>query len=92
VKASGGGALIITLNTQHPAYTRLIEVLEESAVGLDADNLRTRLRNAREGLRTLLIAWARYEDEQPVGTRQENARNARNDWGRVARDFLSDDE
>ncbi len=92
VRASGGGALIITLNTQHPAYSRLIEVLEESASGLDADILRTRLRNAREGLRTLLIAWARYEDEQPFGARQEYARNARNDWGRVARDFLSDED
>ncbi len=52
----------------------------------------THVTPSREVLRTLLIAWARYEDEQPVGIRQENARNARNDWGRVARDFLSSDE
>lgn len=34
-------------------------------------------------------AWARYEDEQPDGRRREAVREARTDWGRVARQFYN---
>ena len=51
--------------------------------------LKRRLNGARDGLKTLLIAWARYEDELPEGSRRQAAQNARDDWGRVARGFLT---
>ena len=92
VKTRGSGSIIIALNTRHPAYDKLIEVLEESVSGVSPEVLRARLNNARDGMKTLLIAWARYEDEQPEGPRLQSAQNARDDWGRVARDFLSSDE
>ncbi|MDE2987449.1 MAG: ATP-binding protein [Chloroflexota bacterium] len=81
-----GGVIIITLNTRHPVHEHLIEVLE-----LDdhAGSAEDRLENAREGLRLLLEAWARYEDEQPEGPRRDSAMDARSDWGRVARQFFS---
>lgn len=89
---SRGGKIIITLNTQHPAYPRLIEVLEEDVETADAEELRFRLVRAAEGLDLLLSAWARYEDEQPDGPRKDKARDARWDWGRMARDFLNDED
>ncbi len=92
VKTRGSGSIIIALNMRHPAYDKLIEVLEESVIGASPEALRSRLNNARDGLKTLLIAWARYEDEQPEGPRLQSAQNARDDWGRVARDFLSSEE
>lgn len=97
---SAGGAVIITLNTTHPAYPSLIEVLEELEVpndGSDSDGpasltLEDRLLRARDGLKLLLMAWARYEDEQLAGPRKQAAKDARNDWGRVARSFLALEE
>ena len=82
-----GGTLIVTLNTRHPAYSRLVDVLERDNADSSADSLRERLDNALEGLKLLLMAWARYEDEQEA-SRRENAQDARVDWGRIARRFL----
>ena len=89
VKTRGSGSIIIGLNTRHPAYDNLIEVLEESVIGASPEELRSRLNNARDGLKTLLIAWARYEDEQPEGVQSERAQKTRVDWGSVARSFLT---
>lgn len=92
VRTRGTGSIIIALNTQHPVYESLIEVLEESTEGVGPDELKRRLNGARDGLKTLLIAWARYEDELPEGLRRQAAQNARDDWGRVASDFLTTDD
>lgn len=86
-----GGSIIITLNTSHPAYGSLVEVLEREDPDETIEGLLLRLRSAEDGLKLLLMAWARYEDEQPDGTRRERAQEARVDWGRLARQFLRDD-
>jgi len=83
-----GGSIIITLNTNHAAYPSLVEVLEDEVNGNDHDALKERLSNALVGLKLLLMAWARYEDEQPDGLRRQNVQDARMDWGRIARQFL----
>lgn len=82
-----GGALIVTLNTRHPAYSRLVDVLERNQADQSAEVLKERLNNALQGLKLLLMAWARYEDEQDT-SRREAAQDARVDWGRIARRFL----
>ena len=87
-----GGALIITLNTSHPAYRHLIELLDPpNPEGLSPEDLLARLNNAWTGIKLLLEAWARYEDEQPEGPRRGQVQDARSDWGRVARQFLEGD-
>lgn len=86
------GTIIITLNTIHPAYKNLVEILEEEVEGVDPEILRSRLTNSLEGLKLLLMAWARYEDEEPEGRRRDKAQEARVDWGRVARQFLEGEE
>lgn len=86
-----GGAIIVTLNTEHPAYHKLVEILQEDVDKADMETLRTRLINSLDGLKLLLMAWARYEDEQPDGKRKEDARNARTDWGIIARRFLENE-
>lgn len=86
-----GGALIITLNTVHPAYDRLLGVLEEESSAEDeAAELSTRLNRALDGLKLLLMAWARYEDEQPDGSPRQKTQDTRLDWGRIARNFLQE--
>jgi hypothetical protein len=81
-----GGVIIINLNTKHPGYDSLISALNEEEDESEED-LRDRLRRARVSLRLLLIAWARYEDEQQ-GEKRERVQDTRNDWGRIARQFM----
>lgn len=83
-----GGAIIITLNIDHPAYLNLVDVLEEDTIGSSMPDLVSRLGRARDGLKLLLTAWARYEDEQPDGKMRTAVQDARADWGRIARQFL----
>ncbi|WLR51770.1 ATP-binding protein [Bacillus tianshenii] len=83
-----GGALDITLNTQHPAYDNLLEVLDEEVEELNEEKLSQRLVKASAGLKLLLAAWARYEDEIPESERKDYIQDIRKDWGRIARNFL----
>ena len=89
-----GGAIVVVLNTTHPAYKHLVEILDKEAKDGEGDaaKLQARLSRASDGLKLLLTAWARYEDEQPDGRPRERAQEARTDWGRIARRFLSHDE
>lgn len=82
------GQVTVGLNTAHPAYPRLVEVLEKEVEDSDAEVLRRRLESARDGLRLVLLAWARYEDELN-GENRTRAQDTRADWGRVARGFLA---
>ena len=47
-----GGAIVITLNTNHSAYENLVEVLEEDMDNIDAETLRARLAKSQKGLWT----------------------------------------
>jgi hypothetical protein len=88
-----GGAIMLILNTKHAAYDRLVDVLEkESPANANEDSLQERLNNALDGLKLLLMAWARYEDEQVSPQARERAKDARQDWGRMAKRFLERDE
>jgi len=86
-----GGSIVITLNTNHPAYSSLVDILEQTTEGSSETELEGRLSNALDGLKLLLMAWARYEDEQPDGSRRAQAQDTRVDWGRIARQFLFDE-
>jgi len=82
-----GGAIIILLNTNHPAYRNLVELLEEDTEEQDSEKLRDRLIRARDGLELLLMAWARFEDEQP-DSRRKDIHKVRWEWGQIAQAFL----
>ena len=83
------GEILIRLNKDHPAYENLIEVLEEIPEDdTDRDELMERLRRARRGLKLLLMAWARYEDETQNKVDRQRLQESRQDRGTVARKFL----
>jgi hypothetical protein len=87
------GEIVIKININHPAYRNLVEVLEADQVEADAteSELRDRLQRAHRGLKLLLMAWARYEDEQTTEREREQIQDIRTDWGRVAYRFLRND-
>ncbi|GLS79218.1 ATP-binding protein [Oharaeibacter diazotrophicus] len=77
---SKAGVIIITINTKHPAHAHLFDLLREG----EAD---TPESPALQGLKLLLTAWARMEDEAS-GDRKIELEDTRGEWGRIARDFL----
>ncbi|MGI6035981.1 MAG: ATP-binding protein [Limnochordia bacterium] len=82
-----GGAINIVLNTRHPAYDNLVEVISNDTTDCGPEELSQRLSKASRGLKLLLMAWARFEDEV-IAERKELAEEFRADWGRVAKYFL----
>lgn len=83
------GEILIRMNKDHPAYENLIEVLEEVPDDpTDIADLSERLARARRGLKLLLMAWARYEDETQIAADRRRLQDVRNDWGTVALKFL----
>ncbi len=84
-----GGVLLVTLNTDHPAYDLLKGARRPEDLPTESAALRDALEEAHSGLELLLFAWARYEDEQS-GESRDAAQSARYDWGRMARRFLSE--
>lgn len=87
-----GGAINVLLNTRHPAYEHLMEVLDATVENNSEENLKERLNKASQGLKLLLAAWARYEDETPDGARRDYIQDVRQSWGKFARDFLRPNE
>lgn len=81
-----GGKIMIILNINHPVHPKLIELLEkqESDETQDCDTF--------DALKLLIMAWARYEDQQPDGEQKNRAQEARADWGRIAKKFLGNKE
>ena len=86
------GDIVIKLNTNHPVYSNLVEVLEDDPdEDVTKDQLLERLSKANRGLKLLLMAWARYEDEATPDKKREDIQDVRFDWGRYAAQFLEDD-
>lgn len=87
-----GGALLIGINTNHPAYDHLLSLLEHGEDEQDVARLQAQVQRSYEALKLLLEAWARYEDELPDGARRSRAQETRVDWGRMARTFFGEEE
>ncbi|MBD3923294.1 ATP-binding protein [Nocardioides cavernae] len=83
-----GGVLLVTLNTDHPAYSLLLGAQDPAALPEDPEALKAKLLASQAGLEMMLFAWARYEDEQTSPDQRRAAQNVRHDWGRMAEGFL----
>ncbi|MAT00252.1 MAG: ATP-binding protein [Rhodobacteraceae bacterium] len=81
------GAILMTLNTNHIAYDELFEVLNQTTKDKTDIQLKEMVTRANTSILVMLIAWARIEDEAQ-GNGKMRLKDARNDWGRMARDFL----
>ncbi len=98
------GEILIKLNTGHPAYENLVEVLEDETItyseaengskdaSLARDKLQDRLNKANQGLKLLLMAWARFEDESDPPAKKQTIQDIRYQWGQFAALFLRDDQ
>lgn len=82
------GMLQVNFNMNHPVHSELMAVIDDVPEAADVDELRLRLQRAANTFRLLLFSWARYEDESPSDKLRQRIVEARQDWGRYARDFL----
>ena len=84
------GVIQVALNSGHPVYEHLYEVMHPDVEDMDEGEIRERLARSAAAFRILLYAWARYEEEQ-VGTRDKNkVRDARFEWGKYAEEFFDE--
>lgn len=82
------GEIVIKINNNHAAFDKLLSVLEEPIPDdATADELSSRLSKANDGLKLLLMSWARYEDEASPALKTQ-LQDMRTDWGRIAAEFL----
>ena len=90
VEHKQGGLTAMIFNTNHPFYEQLIESLEPD-IGEETDaDLIDRIHKAADTLELLFAAWARYELEE---VRQQNRLfEMRQEWGKMARFFLTEQE
>ena len=90
VEHKQGGLTAIVFNTNHPFYEQLMESLEPD-IGDESDaDLIDRIHTAADTLELLFAAWARYEMEE---VRQQNRLfEMRQEWGKMARFFLTEQE
>jgi hypothetical protein len=89
VEHKQGGLTAIVFNTNHPLYDQLIESLRPE-IGEETDSeLIDRIHKAADTLELLFAAWARYEMEEV--SQQGKLFEMRQEWGKMARIFLTED-
>lgn len=89
VEPKPGGVTEIVFNRSHPAYEYLLQTLDSDTTNATDRDLIGRIENASDTIKMLFAAWARQEIEDMPG--RERLRRMRQDWGRMARDFLTDE-
>ena len=90
VEDKQGGLTAIVFNTKHPFYKQLMESLKPE-IGDESDaDLIDRIHKAADTLELLFAAWARYEMEEVP--QQSCLFEMRQEWGKMARVFLTEEE
>lgn len=85
-----GGLTEIVFNKAHPAYELLLRTLDADTEDATEKELVDRIQNASDTIKMLFAAWARLEIEDLPG--RERLNRIRKDWGRMAREFLTDEQ
>jgi hypothetical protein len=83
-----GGVTAIVFNTNHPAYGDLIETLDPKIEDETDAELLERVHRAADTFELIFAAWARYEMEEVK--QRERLFQMRQEWGKMARFFLTD--
>ena len=85
-----GGLTAIVFNTNHPFYSKLIEVLKPEIDDETDAELIDRINQASDTLALLFAAWARYEMEEVY--QRNKLFDMRQDWGKMVRFILTEQE
>ena len=82
----------VVFNRKHPAFYTVFRTvrIDDDLDEMSTDDLQVRLQDASSALHVLFAAWARMEREDAGGAKRFE--RVREDWGRLARDFLDEDQ
>ncbi len=83
-----GGVALITLNQDHPVYTRLLKFVEEA--GEVTDSPTKQLEQIKASLNSIIYSWARLEDSTPVSADRAALRKTRMLWGEQLYKFFNE--
>ena len=81
----------VALNTKHPVFSHLYDIMHPESDELTEEEVRERLAKAAAAFHILIYSWARYEDEQTERARRQ-VRDARVEWGKYAEEFFDEDD
>ena len=81
----------VALNTRHPVYGHLYEIMHPDVEEMTEAEVRERLAKSAAAFRVLIYSWARYEEEQTERDRRR-LRDARVEWGKYAEEFFDEDD
>ena len=81
----------VALNTNHPVYEHVYDIMHPDVQEMTEDEVRERLAKAAAAFRILIYSWARYEEEQ-IDRDRRRLRNARVEWGKYAEEFFDEDD
>lgn len=84
-----GAEICVVLNSSHPAYKAIEQAL--TVTERTRDGSKPLLREDAGAVALLLRAWSDVERRSPDGERKRRLQEAREDWGRIARDLLVGD-
>lgn len=90
VEHKQGGLTAIVFNTNHPLHEQLIESLQPNPENDTDADLLNRVYKAADTLELLFAAWARYEMEEV--RQQARLFETRQEWGKMARFFLTENQ
>ncbi|MDG6079025.1 ATP-binding protein [Erythrobacter litoralis] len=87
-----GGATEVVFNRLHPAFETIFDTIsmDEDLDSMSTTDLQNRLGAASSAVHILFAAWARMEREDAAN--QRTYERVREDWGKLARDFLEDSD
>ena len=83
-----GGVTEVVFNSAHPAYDKLLKMLDLDVSEMSDSDMLSRMQNASDTLRMLFAAWARYEEEDVYS--RDKIEEMRYEWGKMAKNFLTD--
>lgn len=90
VESKQGGVTNVVFNSNHPFFDQLIKTLRPDPEDDTEQQLLQRVNMASDTLQIVFAAWARYEIEE--ARQKGKLADMRQEWGKMTRDFLIDDE
>lgn len=79
----------IVFNKEHPLFSSFAVIFESTPT--DNHAVSRKLAQAKKCIALMIVAWAKFENEQPAGPRKFKAEEMRIEWGRNVRRFLIGD-
>ena len=77
-----GGVILITINSDHPAYKHLIEMTTPIPNDIELEDAKEILEKLHLAINALFVSWAQYENHTVTDSEREQVVYTRQSWSR----------